>query len=71
MPEAFDLSSWAEVSPAGGWTFLAGQLADDSRLDIGGCHPSDRGNSAKRPRDCGETCRALTTAFIPRAAPAR
>jgi len=37
----FSFNKWATLEPAAGWTFLAGNFAGDSKLDVVGYHPSN------------------------------
>src|SRR5690349_25172532 len=38
---AFSFTQYATVSPASGWSFVAGNFAGDSRADVMGYHPSN------------------------------
>src|SRR5690349_24230230 len=38
---AFSFTRYATVSPASGWSFVAGNFAGDSRADVMGYHPSN------------------------------
>ncbi len=40
-PPHFSFTRYATVSPATGWSFVAGQFAGDGRSDIVGYHPSN------------------------------
>ena len=38
---AFSFTRWATVTPASGWSFVAGVFTSDSRSDVAAYHPSD------------------------------
>ncbi len=38
---SFSFTQYATVSPAAGWSFVAGNFAGDNRADVAGYHPSN------------------------------